>query len=103
MSKDYKSRAQNATAALLSDVINAQGTQEARGTQKAKGPKRAAAIMDRPGTVTPRSGAPYYKINLKMPLELSAYIEEEAWRQRLTRTELINRILKSYMEEHPHE
>lgn len=97
MSKDYKSRAQNATAALLSDVVNDQGTQEA------KGPKRGGAIMDRPGTVTPRSGAPYYKINLKMPLELSAYIEEEAWRQRLTRTELINRILKSYMEEHPHE
>lgn len=97
MSKDYKSRAQNATAALLSDVVNNQSAQEA------KGQKRGGAIMDRPGTVTPRSGAPYYKINLKMPLELSAYIKEEAWRQRLTRTELINRILKSYMEEHPHE
>ena len=97
MSKDYKSRAQNATAALLSDVVNTTSTQEA------KGPKRGSAIMDRPGTVTPRSGKPYYKINLKMPLEMSAYIEEEAWRQRLTRTELINRILKSYMEENPHE
>ena len=100
MNKDYKSRAQNATAALLSDVVNAQNTQEAR---KTRGPRPGGAIMDQPGTVTPRSGAPYYKINLKMPVELSAYIEEEAWRQRLTRTELMNRILKSYMEEHPHE
>lgn len=100
MSKDYKSRAQDATAALLSDVVNARRTRETQGTI---GPRPGGAIMDRPGTVTPRSGAPYYKINLKMPLELSAYIEEEAWRQRLTRTELINRILKSYMEEHPHE
>ena len=54
-------------------------------------------------TMTPHGEAPFYKINLKMPVELSAYIEEEAWRLRLSRTELINRIVADYAAKHPHD
>jgi len=53
--------------------------------------------------VTPHEGAPVYRFNLKMPVELSAYIEEEAWRLRLSRTELINRIVADYAAKHPHD
>lgn len=54
-------------------------------------------------TITPHGGAPFYKFNLKMPIELSAYIEEEAWRLRLSRTELINKIVTDYAMKHPHD
>lgn len=54
------------------------------------------------GNATPSHGAPFYRVNLKLSPELDGYLRDEAWIRRMSRTELINRILKAYAEEHPH-
>lgn len=45
---------------------------------------------------TPKRGEPYYRINLKLSPELHGRIETAAFRENISRTELINRAIKDY-------
>lgn len=100
MSKDYAARARDAAAGFFTDTRKAKDTGGTQDTRDTKGTKDIAASNE---AATPKGGAPYYRFNLKLSPELGGYLEEESWRLRLSRTELINRILKAYKEEHPHE
>lgn len=42
----------------------------------------------------------YYRLNLKLDPSLKEYLADEAWRQRLSITALVNSILKDYRETH---
>ena len=55
---------------------------------------------DRPAT--PKRSQPYARMNLKISLELAGYLQEEATRQGMSRTEFINKLLLIYAKEHPH-
>lgn len=46
--------------------------------------------------VTPRRGEPYYRVNLKLSPELKGRIETAAYRQGISRTELIARAIAAY-------
>lgn len=42
----------------------------------------------------------YYRLNLKLDASLKEYLADEAWRQRLSITSLVNSILKEYRDAH---
>lgn len=44
----------------------------------------------------------FYRFNLKLDGSLREYLSDEAWRNRLTITALVNQILMDYKAEHPH-
>ena len=44
-----------------------------------------------------------YRLNLKLSGDLKEYLSEEAWRQRISITQLVNNVLETYKSDHPHE
>lgn len=42
----------------------------------------------------------FYRLNLKLDISLKDYLADEAWRQRVSITALVNSILKEYRETH---
>ena len=46
--------------------------------------------------VTPRRGEPHYRVNLKLSPELKGRIETAAYREGISRTELIARAITAY-------
>lgn len=51
-------------------------------------------------TGTGTSGG-YYRFNAKLPLQQKDYLQEMAWRNRITITEYIVRLIQADMEKHP--
>ena len=50
---------------------------------------------------TPPQEAPqFYRLNLKLDGELREYLADEAWRNRLSITALVNKILLEYKDAH---
>ena len=43
----------------------------------------------------------FYRFSLKLPMECRDYLQEMAWRNRITITELLTRIIMADMEAHP--
>lgn len=43
----------------------------------------------------------YYRFNAKMPMECKDYLQEMAWRNRVTITEYITRLILADMDAHP--
>ena len=43
----------------------------------------------------------YYRFNAKMPMECKDYLQEMAWRNRITITEYITRLILADMDAHP--
>lgn len=43
----------------------------------------------------------YYRFNAKMPIECKDYLQEMAWRNRITITEYITRLILADMDAHP--
>ena len=62
---------------------------QSAGDQKPEAPAAAAPAQE------------YYRFSLKMPIECRDYLQEMAWRNRITITELITRIIREDMEKHP--
>lgn len=44
-----------------------------------------------------------YRLNLKLSGDLKEYLSDEAWRQRISITQLVNNVLEAYKSDHPHE
>lgn len=70
--KDFKKPA-TAGAGLFISALDTQGTQDTQNTART-----------------------YYRFNLKLDLDLKEFLSEEAWKQRMTITALINQILQEY-------
>lgn len=45
----------------------------------------------------------FYRLNLKLDIDLKDYLSDEAWRQRTSITALVNKILKEYRDSHKEE
>lgn len=41
----------------------------------------------------------YYRFNLKTPIEYKEFLEIQAWKERMTVTQLINSLIANYKEE----
>lgn len=84
MSKDFKTAATGADRFFsindTKDIKNTDNTQDTKDTQGTK---------DR-----------FYRLNLKLDISLKDYLADEAWRQRVSITALVNSILKEYRETH---
>lgn len=50
-----------------------------------------------------RSTKDIYRLNLKLSGDLKDYLADEAWRQRISITQLVNDVLEAYKADHPHE
>lgn len=81
MSKDFKAAATGADRFFSAN--DAKDTQDTKGTQD---------IKDR-----------FYRLNLKLDIDLKDYLSDEAWRQRTSITALVNKILKEYRDSHKEE
>lgn len=81
MSKDFKTAATGADRFFsindTKDIKNTDNTQDIQDTK------------DR-----------FYRLNLKLDISLKDYLADEAWRQRVSITALVNSILKEYRETH---
>ena len=44
-----------------------------------------------------------YRLNLKLSGDLKQYLSDEAWKQRISITQLVNNVLEAYKADHPHE
>lgn len=49
----------------------------------------------------PAAKTEYYRFNAKMPMECKDYLQEMAWRNRITITEYITRLILADMDAHP--
>ena len=78
MSKDFKAAATGADR-----FFSANDTKDTKNTQD---------IKDR-----------FYRLNLKLDIDLKDYLSDEAWRQRTSITALVNKILKEYRDSHKEE
>lgn len=78
MSKDFKAAATGADR-----FFSANDTKDIRDTKNTQDTK------DR-----------FYRLNLKLDISLKDYLADEAWRQRVSITALVNSILKEYRETH---
>ena len=87
MSKDFKTAATGADRFFsindTKDIKNTDSTQDTKDTQD---------IKDR-----------FYRLNLKLDIDLKDYLSDEAWRQRTSITALVNKILKEYRDSHKEE
>ena len=57
-----------------------------------------------PQTTPQEAPAPtkqYYRFNAKLPLECHDFLQEMAWRNRITITEYLSRLILADMEAHP--
>ena len=81
MSKDFKAAATGADR-----FFSANDTKDTRDT------KNTQDIKDR-----------FYRLNLKLDIDLKDYLSDEAWRQRTSITALVNKILKEYRDSHKEE
>ena len=104
-----RKKTQNASQELLavfSDTPAATpAPAEAAPKEATPGPIDASKIKDQIMSdlpATPRRNTPHYRFNLKLSAELNAYLEAEAYRLGMSRTELVNRILLAYAKENPH-
>ena len=81
MSKDFKTAATGADRFFsINDTKDIKNTDSTQDTQDTK---------DR-----------FYRLNLKLDISLKDYLADEAWRQRVSITALVNSILKEYRETH---
>lgn len=81
MSKDFKTAATGADRFFsINDTKDIKNTDNTQDTQDTK---------DR-----------FYRLNLKLDISLKDYLADEAWRQRVSITALVNSILKEYRETH---
>lgn len=84
MSKDFK------TAATGADrFFSINDTKDIKNTDSIQDTKDTQDIKDR-----------FYRLNLKLDISLKDYLADEAWRQRVSITALVNSILKEYRETH---
>lgn len=81
MSKDFKAAATGADRFFSAN--DTKDIQDTKGTQD---------IKDR-----------FYRLNLKLDIDLKDYLSDEAWRQRTSITALVNKILKEYRDSHKEE
>lgn len=81
MSKDFKAAATGADRFFSANDIK--DTQDTKDTQAIK--------------------ARFYRLNLKLDIDLKDYLSDEAWRQRTSITALVNKILKEYRDSHKEE
>ena len=58
---------------------------------------------DSKDTQDTRSIKDIYRLNLKLSGDLKDYLADEAWRQRISITQLVNDVLEAYKADHPHE
>lgn len=58
---------------------------------------------DSKDTQDTRSTKDIYRLNLKLSGDLKDYLADEAWRQRISITQLVNDVLEAYKADHPHE
>ena len=107
-----------ATQSLFDGAAGTVDTKATKDTKNTKGRKttqkkglhiptpdqNVSAPLEEPKSdrVTPVKGAPYYRLNLKLSPELDGYLRDEAWVRRMSRTELVNKILLAYAKENPH-
>ena len=42
----------------------------------------------------------FYRINLKLDADLKGFLQDESWLQRVSVTQLLNQIIREYMEAH---
>lgn len=49
----------------------------------------------------PQPQKEYYRFNAKLPAECKDFLQEMAWRNRITITEYLTRIILAEMEAHP--
>ena len=100
-------------AAGTADTKATKDTQNTKTTKSTKGRKgthiptpdqniAAPKMTPVTGKATPTHGAPFYRLNLKLSPELDGYLRDEAWVRRMSRTELVNKILLAYAKENPH-
>ena len=59
--------------------------------------------MIQPQEETPQQEGPkqYYRFNAKLPIECKDYLQEMAWRNRITITEYLANMIRADMEAHP--
>ena len=81
MSKDFKAAATGADRFFSAN--DTKDTQDNKGTQDIKGR--------------------FYRLSLKLDIDLKDYLSDEAWRQRTSITALVNKILKEYRDSHKEE
>lgn len=87
MSKDFK------TAATGADrFFSINDTKDTKNTDSIQDTKDTQGTKDR-----------FYRLNLKLDISLKDYLADEAWRQRMSITALVNNILKEYRETHKEE
>ena len=84
MSKEFKTAATGAD--LFFSVNDTEGKKDTRDTRDTKGERDT---KDK-----------YYRLNLKLDAALKDYLADEAWRQRLSITALVNKILGEYRDAH---
>lgn len=60
-------------------------------------------ISDTKDTRDTRDTKDIYRLNLKLSGDLKEYLADEAWRQRISITQLVNNVLEAYKAAHPHE
>ena len=60
----------------------------------------AARFISTPEETPPREQPEFYRLNLKLDGCLKQYLSDEAWRNRLTITALVNQILLDYKATH---
>lgn len=57
---------------------------------------------DQPGPAAPKKEE-VYRFNLKLPGSMKQYLADEAWRRRISITDLLASIIEEYKAAHPHE
>ena len=98
MSKDFKTPAA-AGAARFITVPGQGGPVTAAGQAVTDGGKTITAPVEREES-PPHEPPQYYRLNLKLDGELREYLADEAWRNRISITALVNQILTEYRDAH---
>lgn len=73
-------------------------TQKLKATKNTEDTKDTQDTRDTENTKSTRG---IYRLNLKLSGDLKQYLSDEAWRQRISITQLVNIILEAYKDEHP--
>lgn len=90
MSKNFKAAATGADRFFsVNDTLDTSDTRNMSDTNDAKDTKDTRNTTEK-----------YYRLNLKLDASLKEYLADEAWRQRLSITSLVNSILKEYKDAH---
>lgn len=80
----------------VNDVVETQAEADMQDTKVIKSVKATEETRDTQGTKDTSDTQQYYRINLKLRAEYKDYLADEAWRQRISITELLNRMIGEY-------